>query len=254
MKIDHDGERIYFYPEHETKLAYTDYEEKLWEKIQSTSWHVKRNKNKNKEKTYINSSKLGLLHRVVMAHWYGEEALAQADKMKYVVDHMDNDGFNCYLENLCFIPKERNTAKGLTYDKKRAEAIDMLALNIFKDFETQLFQITIAFNKPTGYKINDQLVVITDTKLLYENDFERTLFDAEKILHEFTKYGFVDTNKLNHIEMEYNEAIPVVLSPDEMNAPIIERDGKILLNLDSGHIRIDKIAPNKDLYKKNKKK
>jgi hypothetical protein len=80
VNINHDSKSIYFYPQNETKLAYTDYEEKLWVKIQSTSWHVKRNKDKGKEKKYINSSKLGLLHRVVMAHWYGEEALAQANK------------------------------------------------------------------------------------------------------------------------------------------------------------------------------
>jgi hypothetical protein len=173
--------------------------------------------------------------------------------MKYVVDHMDNDGYNCNLENLCFIPKEKNTAKGLTYDKKRAEAIDMLALNIFKDFETQLFQITIAFNAPTGYEVKGQIVVITDMKLIYQNDFERTLANAEKILHDYTTYGFFDDKKLDNIDMEITAAIPVNLSPDEMNAPFIERDGKILLNLDSEHVRLDKIAPNKELYKKNRK-
>jgi hypothetical protein len=254
MKITHDGEKIWFNSENDYRLAYTDYEEKLWEKIQSTSWHVKRNKKKDdKEKTYINSSKLGLLHRVVMAHWYGEEELKKATAMKYVVDHMDNDGFNCSLENLCFIPKDRNTAKGLTYDKKRAEVTDVIALNIFKDFKTQLFQITIGFNIPTAYKVNDQLVVVSDLKLLYENDFDRTFFDAERILHDFTKYNVFDTNKLNHIKLEYTPAIPAFVSPEEADAPFIIRDGKVLLNLDSEQARLDKVAPNKELYKNNHK-
>ncbi|WP_342574613.1 hypothetical protein [Paenibacillus sp. FSL M8-0142] len=254
MDINNDGKSVYFHPKNETKLAFTDYEEKLWEKIQSTSWHVKTNKNKDKEKKYINSSKLGLLHRVVMSHWYGEEALAQADKMKYVVDHMDNDGFNCYLENLCFIPKEKNTAKGLTYDKKRAEAINTLAINIFKDFETQLFQITIGFNAPTGYEVNGQIVVITAMKLTYQNDFERTLANAEKILHDYITYGSFDDKKLDYIDIEVIPAIPINISPDEMNAPFIERDGEVFLNLDSEHVRLDKVAPNKELYQKSNKK
>jgi hypothetical protein len=250
MKISQDGTNIYFYPEGEQRLAYTNFEENLWNKIQSTSWHVNRNKTKNKEKNYIKSTKLGLLHRVVMAHWYGEEELAHSSKMKYVVDHLDNDGFNCFLENLCFIPREKNSAKGLTYDKDRAEAIDKLAVNIFKDFETQLFQITVAFNEPTAYQINDQLVVISSLKLLYENDFARTLANAEKILHDYNTYGFIDDKKLDHIDMVVTAAIPAGLSQDELNAPFIERNGKILLNLDSNHVRLDKIAPNKDLYRK----
>ncbi|PJW21986.1 hypothetical protein CV632_01285 [Geobacillus thermodenitrificans] len=243
MKVYHERGMIYFKDENINKLGYTEYDEKLWEKIISTKWHVKKGR-------YINSSKLGTLHRLVMAHWYGEEALAQATKMNFVVDHMNNDGFDCRLSNLCFISKDRNTAKGQTYDKKRKEAIDTIALNIFKDFKTQLFQITIAFNTRTIFKINDKLVEIVNMRLLYENDFERTLLDAEKILHEFTKYGRVDTKRLNFIEMEYTEPILLELSPDEKNSAFIERNGEVFLNLDSGqNVRFIEIPPNDDLYR-----
>lgn len=64
-----------------------------------------------------------------------------------VINHMDNDGHNCCIDNLCFLIADENKAKGMTLDKMSADK-SHIALSMFKDFETQLFQMTIVFNYP----------------------------------------------------------------------------------------------------------
>ena len=140
MKAYVEHERIYFKSDKVNSLGYTDYDEELWEIIKDVKWHVKLS-GKKKEKEYIHSSKLGYLHRVVMEYWYGRDTMKKANEQNFVVDHLNNNGLDCRMSNLCFIPKNRNTAKGLTYDSKRQDMISEIALNIFKDFQTKKFQI-----------------------------------------------------------------------------------------------------------------
>ncbi len=252
MSVYISGDQINFNIEKANKLGYTNYDEKLWEKIKSTSWHVTADKRGRKK--YIKSSKLGLLHRFVMEHWYGREILDEATKKNYVVDHLDNDGFNCQISNLCFIPKPRNTAKGLTYDIKRIEMMDTIALNIFKDFETQYFQITIGFNKETIFIDNDKPVSINSLKILYEDDFFLVLNDAERILHEFSNYNRFNIKKLNCIKYEYMEANYFYLPPEKRDKAIFEVEGKFYINLNNGNIRLRAVSPSNNLFDEVKKK
>ncbi|QIZ08383.1 hypothetical protein HFZ78_18045 [Priestia megaterium] len=82
----------------------------------------------------------------MMIHWYGVEALKEAYEKNFIVEHMNNDPFDCSIHNLSFAPNNVNIAKGQTYDVERKEGIPIAAVNMFKDFESQKFQITIGFN------------------------------------------------------------------------------------------------------------
>lgn len=86
-----------------------------------------------------------------MEFYYGEGAIKKADEKGFVVNHIDNNGFNCRVSNLCFIPNDLNKAKGLTFDKRRREMVDDLTLTFYKDFITGQFPITITFNKEFVY-------------------------------------------------------------------------------------------------------
>ena len=247
MRIYVENGKIYFNSDKVNRLGYTDFDEELWDKVNSVKWHVKFS-GKNKEKEYINSSKLGLLHRVVMEHWYGNEAIREANERNLVVDHLNNDGLDCRISNLCFIPKARNTAKGMTYDIQREQMISEIALNIFKDFNTQKFQITIGFNKETFLYVNGEKENIACMYLLYENDFYNVFNDAERILHEYGSKRVVNLQKLSFEKFEYEPAIEVVLNPEESNSPMILIDGKWVLNLNSDKIRLNEISVRKELY------
>ena len=65
---------------------------------------------------YFYNAKLGYLHRYIMEKWYTKEILDTMTADNFVVDHMDGDGFNCNINNLCFLSRNENVAKGNTLD------------------------------------------------------------------------------------------------------------------------------------------
>jgi hypothetical protein len=73
----------------ETKIGYTDDIEGLRQIVESSSWSNWKDK-------YIYSGKYKkYLHQVVMEFWHGTENFQKAKVMGFVVDHIDNNGFNC---------------------------------------------------------------------------------------------------------------------------------------------------------------
>lgn len=45
-----------------------------------------------------------------------------------VINHMDNDGHNCCIDNLCFLIADEKKAKGMTLDKMSADKSILLCL------------------------------------------------------------------------------------------------------------------------------
>jgi hypothetical protein len=244
LEIYHEGDKIIFKSDKRNKLGYTDYTEELWEKINAVKWVI------NGE--YIYSPQLKMyLHRFIMAHWYGEDILKQSKANGFIVEHHDNDGFNCLISNLSFAPEPINKAKAYTYDKDRIEMMRDVAINFYKDFNTGQYQITIAFNKQTLLWIpeKNKFVDIVKMFLLYDDDFIRTFQDAQIILHEMKQYKKLDLSKLRYKKMEYEEAIHMPLpSSDEEDNVFFEHNGKIAIRLGTDKAFINQVPPNKKLY------
>ena len=170
VEITHENNKIYlrFTNPEIQKLAFTDYTAELWEIINSSNWRVKDK--------YIYSGKKSL-HRTVMEHWYGKECCEKMSGSGFVIDHIDNDGFNCLYENLEFLSHSKNWHyKGNYYDKERVEKLPIAAVNIFKKKSGDKFQITVGFNvplvDPQGQKFSKAFFVY-DTK-----DYDLVLSDA----------------------------------------------------------------------------
>lgn len=257
MKVYHESGKIYFLDQEQDVFGYTNYHEELWGKIQTVNWRVIWGKpnSKGQRKGYIGtySKKLGKynkLHQVVMIHWYGLEALVEAYEKEFIVEHMDNNSFDCTIENLSFAPNNVNIAKGQTFDIERVEAIPLAAINMYKDFETRNYQITIGFNKLVVKKTEEGLIAMNTIRLVYENDYRRTLMDAQEILFQLTNKGIIDPKKLNYIHMEEEPAILYDFKEGENRSGVIEIDGKPHIILDD-HTRLIKVAPKKELYKKD---
>ena len=124
---------------------------------------------------------------------------------------MDNDISNCRIENLCFLTCDENKAKGFTVDKLSKEKTH-IALTLYKDFSTSLFQIAIAFNYPAKGKImelNNEKQLIDLVYLLYDSEYEIVLNDARKILYDYKRDYTFELEKLccadYHIEGCYGE-------------------------------------------------
>ena len=120
------------------KVAEVTYREDYYEELTSVTW--------TKNNGYIKNSKLGSLHRYMVEKWYGKEILQEMTEQGWVVDHMNNNGFDCRICNLEFLLSRHNVAKGQRLDVESKEMWKNIALNLYKDFTTGFYQIAIGFN------------------------------------------------------------------------------------------------------------
>lgn len=199
------GDTIYIkHPEWDFIATATVREDYL-DEIQSVTWTYTNG--------YLRSSKLNqYLHIYIMKKWYGDDLYNQMCDAGCVVDHMDNNSMNCNIENLSFLMEDENKAKGFTLDKKSKEKT-FIALSMFKDFETELFQISIFFNNPASLEIDNLKapVIVRLVYLLYDTKYEIVINDARTILNDYYTYLKFNPNKLDivdfHIEGEVGKPI-----------------------------------------------
>lgn len=188
-------------------VASASVKEDYAEELQSVTW------SKNGE--YLYSSKLKeYLHVYIMRKWYGDETYEKMKEDGYVVDHMDNDGHNCCIENLCFLISDENKAKGMTVDKMSSDK-SHIALSMFKDFDTKLFQITIFFNYPAKLILSnlERPAALELAFFLYDCEYEMVINDARAILYDYRRDFSFAPEKLHcidyHMEGSYGTPIPV---------------------------------------------
>jgi hypothetical protein len=240
VEITHETDRIYlrFIDPKVNKLAFTDYTEELWKIINSSSWHVKEK--------YIYSSKKSL-HKTVMEYWYGKECCEQMNRSGFVIDHIDNDGFNCLYENLEFLSNSKNWHyKGNYYDRERAGNIPIAAVNIFKKRSGDKFQITVGFNIPfvdaQGNKISKAFFVY-DTK-----DYDLVLSDAVLLVESVAKRKIVLSQlRYNRKKVEPVHTIKVSSIPPRPGSLIIV-DGQWAIVQGADSPVIIKIAPDNTIW------
>ena len=65
-----------------------------------------------------------------MGKRYGEEMLSEMTKQGWVVDHMNNNCFDCRISNLEFLPTRHNVAKGQTVDVEADAMRQHIALTL----------------------------------------------------------------------------------------------------------------------------
>lgn len=236
-KVTRERDHIHFLNKDKNILAYTDYDEILWNKVKELTWSVK-----NEKYLYCGKIKKSL-HQVVMDHLYGDGISQQMYKNEYIIDHIDNNGFNCKFNNLTFLKKSKNTAKGMHYDKERKAMTSIVALNIFKIVESEEYQITIGFNKPYYIYKNGEKIEIVVIYLKYKDRFNTALGDAEYILDELKENKNLDLSKLKADEIYFEETFKIALRNEEKKAPFFIRDEKIYINLDCDGVGIYSIPP-----------
>lgn len=153
---------------------------------------------------YLYNKKLGYLHIYIMQKWYGMEEYNEMKKNHFVVDHIDNDSHNCCIENLAFLSEDWNKAKGMTLDKDSQDK-RYIALTIYKDFATQLMQITVFFNREARLEEVEGLekpAVVRLAFLLYDDDYHRVIIDALAILNDYEKEDAFYPNRLHWIDFD----------------------------------------------------
>ncbi|MES1042632.1 hypothetical protein [Peribacillus simplex] len=215
LEISFDKDRIYLKKEDGSFYGYTNFTPEVFSEISSVNWYVSQKDLDKGDKTYIytGSKKFGgytKLHQVIMILWYGIDKVKEAYSKQFIVEHHDNDAFNCLIENLSFAPHGVNLAKAHTYDKERIDALPKVAINFFKDFTTQNYQITLGFNQRFTLEEDDgSLKHLTALRLLYNDDFRIVFQDISNLLYQLIEYDKFDLDKLHNIDYVYTEDIYV---------------------------------------------
>lgn len=224
------------------KLAFATYRKDYYEEITKYTWSA--------NKGHINS-RLGSLHKYIMSKWYPDIDINEMYRNGWIIEHMDNDGFNCRVSNLEFLQKRYNTAKGQTLDIDRERLMPKIALSMFKDFSTKCYQITIFFNTEVRNQADGRQ--INSLKLLYASNksYRTVIADAEEILRTFELDNKIDLNKLHYNDYKIEYAIYVKLKPEEKDSAMIMRNGEWMLNLDSRYLICVNSIPYDEGWKPN---
>ena len=223
-------------------VGLTTYRDDYYNELTSSTWNFTNPNSETDDKGYLKSSSLGLLHRYIMGKWYGEDVLQKMTKYGYVVDHMNNIHHDCRISNLEFLKKAYNTAKGQMFDVDASRLNHNIALNIFKDFSTGYYQITIGCNDDICKKDADGTVHhLAAVKLLYNCDYTVVINDAESILRIYETEHKLDLRGTHSCGTKYCETERIVITEEEANQPIVFRNGIGYINRGAGNIWINSV-------------
>ena len=242
QEIKADGERITILRKKFNVLAFTSFSEEILETLNQTTW--------TPSDGYMRSQKFGSLHKHVMVLKYGEDVIREAYDNDFVIDHINNNGFDCMYTNLEIIPRKLNAAKGLTYDEEREKHIEFFALNFSKDEDTNEFQIGIGFNKPVDILLNGAIYPIASIYFKYGQDYKNTFLEAHSILNELSNTKSLKISNLRAERILIRPADVIKQREGEsLDSGFIMRDGQVYFMQGSNHTRIVQVAHNKDLHR-----
>lgn len=235
-------------------VGITNYRKDIWENFNSVNWYINLESLEKQDKSYVytGSRKFAdkkYLHVIVMIKWYGEKEVIDAHQNGYIVEHFDNHEYNCMIDNLAFVSNDLNLAKAHLYDKERVKYKDIVAVNFFKDFETQKYQATLGFNEEVKLQEKGTFINVTALKLIYPNDYRQVFQDLTNAMHHVISNRTINLDLLSHEYREINPSIYIISLFEEELPVMIQVDEKWLLVL-SDKTKLDKIAPNKELYKR----
>ncbi|MEH7000847.1 hypothetical protein [Priestia megaterium] len=254
LSISHDNKHIFFKNEDSSFIGETDYTTEIWSEISKLNWYVSDKKLKEGKKTYIYTGSKKFdgysdLHQIVMILWYGLEIFKKAYEKEFIVEHHDNNAFNCLIRNLSFASKAANLAKAHTYDKERLTALPSFAINIFKDFDTQKYQITVGLTKDFEFIMMDGTEKsLTALHLIYLDDFRLVFQDASNFVYNLLEYEKFDLRKLQCIEAHETESVFIYSTDGKEIPPLVEMDGQHFLVLNE-KTRLTFLPPKEELYK-----
>lgn len=225
-------------------IAQCTYREDYYPELTSYTWGMDNNHYP------YNNALGGGLHRYMMRKWYGEDALEEFTKKGYVVDHINNEHNDCRISNLEFLKKDYNTAKGQQLDKDIERLRLRLAIGIFKDFNTNSYQITIGCNDYIGGQdVKGNSFVVDSFKLLYSgghNIYPIVLNDAEGILLSYEQHNIIDPHKTNASCVRVYHAPQIELTEEEKHQAIVTRNGIPFILIGNGISYMHRIAPDRE--------
>ena len=78
-------------------IGLTTYREDYYEELTSKTWTLTKANSETDDKGYLSNKTLGLLHRYIVAKWYGQDVLDTMTQKGFVVDHLNNNHTDCRI-------------------------------------------------------------------------------------------------------------------------------------------------------------
>lgn len=206
----------------------------LLNEVQKYTWTYSDNGH-----AYLNCSKLNTsLHKFVLSYLYGEEALNTVLQKGNIIEHLDNNGLNCSYDNLHILDEDYNKAKAFTIDKQQNEYIGVPSFitDVYYSHINRYYQLQIMFNRNVLWRIVDDSYKPVEMLICKYMDFRQLYTDWLDVL-EARKEGIIDPTKLNPAKLSFSLRPQIVLTEDEKEQCIIQRDGQyyMILNTDDPH-------------------
>ncbi|MCQ6336508.1 MULTISPECIES: hypothetical protein [Bacillus cereus group] len=241
LKVAHDDERITFISEDDSVYGFTEYTKKNWDIIGELNWYINDGDIKNGRRTYIYTGSAPFtrryrkLYEVVMCSWYGKKIVDQMRDNKFIIEHLDNNPHNCSIENLAFAHEDLNKAKAFTFDKTRPKLLTEVAMNIYKNFSTKEFEITLGFNQLYTLTLEEdnktKTIPLNALYLKYDDDFETVLTNANFIGNSVKKETSLNVNTLDCYDYRYEAANFLVAPKEKSLPPLVNYNNQWLLVL-----------------------
>lgn len=238
-KFEVKGNTIFIMGEGWDRVATTTYRADYYDELSSHVWHLDDNHYP------VNAALGGGLHRYIMRKWYGDKTVKDFTDRGFIVDHINNRHNDCEITNLEFYLKDYNTSKGQQLDKDVLKMQDHIALCVFKDFNTNCYQITIGCNDTVCCKWNGRERYVQNFKLLYncsdvEVDYPIVINDAEGLLLSYMKDGAagIDFRKTYACDVRVYLAPDIELTETEKKQPMVQRGNQLFLVMGNGQNKI----------------
>ncbi|MBG9734955.1 hypothetical protein [Paenibacillus alvei] len=217
------------------KLAFVDYTPGMYDLIRNARFRIPESEEVKKKYKYPYSNEYKkTLHQISFDYYFGEEFRKEAYNKDYIIEHLDNNGFNCSISNLFLLKKIKNTYKGWNFDKVVHDSKHIAALTIYHVLENRTFQITIAFNE--AYRNASSGKSLGKVRLLYSYNYEIVLQDAEQIIEAISNREDINFERWKEIyrfkdlRVEYEPELE--LTEEEKKQPpgtLVMRDGQYYL-------------------------
>ncbi|MGE5474534.1 MAG: hypothetical protein ACM3UU_09970 [Ignavibacteriales bacterium] len=262
LQISHDYEKIQLNNKEYGVTGLTDYTPAVWNELSAVNWYVNEREFIENKKTYIYTGskrfgELNKLHQIVMMLWYGKEAVQSAYLNNYIIEHHNNDEFDCHIRNLSFASNDLNLAKAHTFDKTQPLLLNQAAVNFYKDFETKQYQITVKFTRDYILSVNGKSFLLDSLFLLYEDNFRVVYTDANRIVDELLEIGQVNFKLLSYKDYSFVEGKIYIPKKDEKIEGIqirTDESGNSYITVsDDTLFFFNRTLPDQDLYKNNVK-
>lgn len=231
MIIERSGDDIFFRDPALSKCGRTNYSDALWDIVHSVNWYAK--KGNDGEPRYLYSSQLKkTLHQVVMDYYFGEDTRKEAYRKGMIIEHLNNDGFDCRISNLYYLLDVKNKYKGQHFDQLSKQSIPIVSMKVFHIIENHTFQITMLFN---DFFANAAGEYLHSAKLLYNTDYWIVIQDAEVILENivqtraFSLPRLTEICRFKDVHIQKEPQVNIVLTEEEKKYPnggIVVRDGQ----------------------------